>query len=240
MAADATETEFQEVRTAGEIARLLKRMHAEHALLTVRFPHEPETFSSAVIDVEAQRASYRLDELCPGEGHARVGPGTRLRVEARLDGVETRFVAEVREVGLDRGIYFYDSSFPELIHYRQRRLHHREPWRVGEDGVIRLLADDALLPARLLDISAGGLGGVVLPPHRLDPDTEYTCELCLGDGSGNMATIVIRHVRHLPLPSVGTAGRERFGAMFKNLSPADRRLIERLVATLERERLKRS
>lgn len=221
-----------------EIARILRRLQAKRAPLGVRVRSSGDEFRSMLLEVDPHEHRCRLDELHPAAGHAQVRRGTRLLVDARAEGAHTAFGLRVLDIGTERGIHYYTTRLPTRLRYVQRRQHHRVAMQADCEGGVYLLAEHGKVRVQVTDISAGGAGGVVLTPGRLAPGRRYACELYLGDKSPRPATIEVRHV-YEGVPGAAYPYRhERFGALLHDVRPADLREIERLVAALERKRLK--
>lgn len=155
--------------------------------------------------------------------------GSKLRIEGRLQGVETRFVVTVQEIGISKGIYYYRAAFPDTLVHHQRRQFHRVPVKLTLQNSVSFAGDASrALKARLTDLSAGGLGGMVIDRGVLTEGGEYICTLELTGGEPITARVEIRFAR------TNHRGQQRFGAMFLDLSPQDQRRVERMVMELER------
>jgi len=236
MLSEPHENDDDRVTGTAQIAGLLRRLQEEHALLTASFPDSTEIFNTTIVGVDLPHGHLLLDELNTARGHEQVRPGTRLRLETRLHGVDTRFLVEVLEVGSDsEGVPFYRAAFPESMIHRQRRRHHRVPIKLTLDAGVAL-SDDSHPPirGRLSDLSVGGLGGVVTSGDPLVVGARYTCTLQLPRQPAMQLQVEIRFAQ-------AETGRrqQKFGAMILGISPQDQRRLERTVMDLERE-LRRS
>src|SRR5258706_5691319 len=103
------------------IVSLLRRMQGEVSLLSVTIPGYGESYASAIWRILPERHYMLLDEMQPSEGHARFLREGRMRVRARLKGIDIRFSGELTEIGSEKGIAFYHIPIPEIIYYGQRR-----------------------------------------------------------------------------------------------------------------------
>lgn len=211
-----------------QIAGLLKRLHEEHSLLSCSFPNDPQIFNSALLGVDTDAGSFTLDELNPQAGHKRLKPGSQLRVEGSLQGVDTRFLVQVEEILLADGIHYYRCPLPDYVLYLQRREFHRVPVRLTLQAALSFGAAGRT-KARLLDLSAGGVGGVVIGGEPLVQGSVVPCTIQLPGQRPLKVTVEVRFV------GLDERGQQRFGAMFKDISPQDRRRIARTVMDLERE-----
>lgn len=233
MASDRNVEPDQQLTAPAQVAGILKRLQDERATLIASFLDSTEIFNSAVLSVEPARSRFSLDELNLLHGHARVQKGTQLRIESRLQGVDTRFIAEVSEIELENGIHLYRCPLPSFIVYRQRRQFHRVPIRFTLQAGISFSGDQPrLIKGRLTDLSAGGVGGFVTE-GRIEEGSQLICTIQLPGQPEISAPVEVRFARE------SGSGQQRFGAMFVDISPADERRIQRVVMELERE-LRRS
>lgn len=222
------------VDNPAQISTLLNRLHEEHCLLDVRLEGVGGSFKSAVLSVDARKKLLTLDELNPRSGHDRVRPGCEMEIAGLLQGVDTRFTVTTKSMDIEDGVYYYTAPFPKELHYHQRREFHRVPVQMTLQGSMSLVTDSNPCKARLLDVSVGGMGGVVIDGPSLQRGGVYTCVLHLPNRRPLQVSAEIRYVA-APLT---TGGRERFGAAFRNLSGSEHREIERIVAQLQREQLR--
>jgi c-di-GMP-binding flagellar brake protein YcgR len=228
MASDQSVEPDQQVAAPAQVAGLLRRLQDERAILIVSFLKSSEIFNSAVLSVEAEHGRFSLDELNLLHGHARVQKGTQLRIEGRLQGVDTRFIAEVDEIELEDGIHLYRCPLPPFIIYRQRRQFHRVPIRLTLQAGISFGGDQPqVIKGRLTDLSAGGVGGIIVE-GKVDEGAKLICTIQLPGQPEISTPVEVRFARRS-----GT-GPQRFGAMFLELSTADNRRIQRVVMELER------
>lgn len=224
------------VRNSGQINSILRRLHTGRSPLTVRLPGRVGEFRSAVILVDGRRQCLQLDELSPERGHRFVEEGTLLRVVSNTDGVETRFTAKVARIDIENDIYFYETPIPTEILYHQRRQYVRVPVPMTSQESVTLHREDETLTVRLTDLSIGGFGGYLLSdakaPLRGDM---WEFVLRLRDHAPLGGNVEIRHasedrVRH----------RQNFGAQFMGMKPPERRRLERIIVSLQRQLLRRT
>lgn len=215
------------ITNRSQISSILRRLRQENPLLSVHFPGDNKLYNSSLLTVDAVAGALSLDELNPAAGHERVAPGTKLRVQGLLNGVDVRFTATVTTVDQDQGIYFYLVKLPEELLYRQRRDHLRVPLATSRDTVIELQSSGQVVKARISDISVAGFGAVILEGEGLASGQRFDCSFELGSKTIN-ANVEIRFV-------VEDGHRRRLGARFHNLSPSSQRHLERTVMQLQRE-----
>lgn len=219
------------------IGLLLERVMQQHGLLSV-FPGEAgEAFTSVILAVEKGQRYMVLDELSPTSGQDLVRVDPRLRIEARLDGVELSFSGRIAATG-DQKPEYYKVPFPAAIEHRQKRNFHRASIPLSVCVPLALQTENGdTLRGELRDISVGGfsarlhagstdavLKGTVMP----------RCLVTLPTAIRVSATVEICH-----LVDGGDSQAVRVGARFYNLSRSDERHIEKFIAALERDLAKK-
>lgn len=222
----------KDITNIGQRTALLKRMIRERDLLAVRIPGRQGSYTSAVLELDGDKKRLLLDELTPQEGHDQADVGLGLLVSTRHQGVDTRFFTKIREIGYEGSAYYYVVDLPERIVYHQRRQHHRVPIRMTLEHAVALGSG---IQARLSDLSAGGLGGVIVGGgDKLHRGEEYQCRIEL---PGKPPLELTVELRFLGKPA-GAKGQQRFGGQFKHVRPGQQRQIDRLVVELQREILR--
>jgi c-di-GMP-binding flagellar brake protein YcgR len=172
--------------------------------------------------------------LNPQEGHKKLVEVRRLSAFGDHEGVDIRFDASVLDFDSQANIYFYRLQFPKTVKYFQRRSSYRVRVLRTSAIPVRLVAKSgAVAKGELYNISAGGLAVKFL--NRLPAGFErgeivQDCELAFPDGGKIVCTVEIRHVmtgRNDDQPIVGLR--------FTTLNTTQQRLINRFIATIERE-----
>jgi c-di-GMP-binding flagellar brake protein YcgR len=216
------------------IALLLRRLLDQRCLLTVTVGNDPETYTSAVLEVVRDEGYLVLDELSPQGGHERVLDTRRLNVRARLDGIDIRFAARVTQIGDQDGLPFYKLPLPTRIDYPQRRQSYRVPVPMNRGlPVTVLLPEGRELSGELRDISPDGLCARIKlgsPDPRGDRGAVAICRLKV-DATRELVTDI--EVCHVDAPLRGRV--PRLGARFVMLRPDQARRIEQFCAELARE-----
>ncbi len=222
------------VRNAGQINSILRRLLKGRYPLTVRLPGRVGEYRSLVISLNTAAGRLQLDELYPERGHGFVRPGLLLRVISTAGGVETRFTAEIERTAIDNGIYYYVAPIPSEVLYHQRRQFVRVPLPMAMQEKVELWAeDDAPIPVRLTDLSAGGIGGHTLRGAPLNRGALHRFGMRLRGHPPFRGELEIRF-----LQQDRTDRRLHFGAQFVGLKPAERRTLERVVLALQRKLLR--
>ncbi|MEJ2687887.1 MAG: flagellar brake protein [Gammaproteobacteria bacterium] len=230
------QSQSERITDPGQIVTLLRRASEARDLLTIVLPDSPKPYNSAILKVDPEEGSLLLDELNPADGHRRLVEARQLRASCRIRGIELSFQATVSEVGGDAGIAFYRVALPPVLHYHQRRAHYRV--QVGRGLAIPVyltIESEGTLEGQLSDLSAGGLS------MRLETSLPLTrgqrieqCTIPLPKGEQFRAPLEIRFARPEENPKW-----LRAGARFLNLSRAQQSRIQRFVAQLERELIRK-
>jgi c-di-GMP-binding flagellar brake protein YcgR len=222
------------------IGGLLARLKNERALLSVSVSASSELYNSAVLEVHPDRGYFVIDEMSPAEGNRHLQKVSRLRLRARLKGVEVSFEALLESTGKQDGVIYYRLVFPAFVYYHQQRAHYRA--RVGHAKSIPVQivrANGKEVTGELNDISIGGIG--VRFPSGLPADIArgeeiQRCRIRLSSGEEIACRIEVRFI------SVGVSGgaNRMMGARFLELSPIQQATIARFVASLDREFARKS
>lgn len=225
----------ERITDPARIVALLRGLKDGHALLSVAVDGESALYTSAVLDVDPARGYLLLDELSPRRGHERLIETRRLRVRARLHGIEVRFPGDVREVGGTAGIAYYQIAVPDTLYYRQRRTHFRV--EIGAALVIPVHLErtpDEAFDGALHDLSVGGVGAYLPETALKRGDTVPTCVVQIPNAPPVRSALEVCFVRF------DEARRKvRIGGRFLGLTPAQHKALARFVAELERKLLQR-
>lgn len=220
------------------VLAVLTRLVRGHILVSVTSAAHRGTFPSMLLGVDAAASTLTLDELAPASAHALVNPGLRLTVSTRLDGLPVSFRARVLGVEHEDGAAFYRLSLPGTIRRRQRRTHFRVPAGAGHPVKVHIGdAGTGLVHGVVRDISEGGISarmegdGVLRSAGRGEA---LPCTLFLSDEERVHARLVICH-----LSEPDARGNTVVGGRFLDVTPADARVIRRLVARLERDMVRK-
>lgn len=220
--------------SATQICDVLRRLQAQHCLLTVQVGDLAEFFTSVILEVVREGEYLVLDALTPSEGNARLRAVQQIKVRGILDGIEVRFASRVTQINTQNGLPYYKVLFPTLIDYPQRRQVHRVPIPLNRGFPASLLmADERILSGELRDISPEGLG-IRVRTGTIDLEADHhtlaICQLLLQPSTEFVADILLCHID----PPV--RGRvPRLGARFIGLSAKQIRRIEQLCAELARK-----
>lgn len=233
------EGRIDKITDPARIAGLLARMLNERALLSVSIAEVSGAYNSAVLAVHPERGFFVIDELSPQSGNRHLAKVNRLRIQARLKGVEISLETLVESTGIQDGAAFYNLTLPGSLSYRQQRAHYRAKVGVAKAIAVKLTRDNGdVLEGELNDLSLGGLGvrfrGKL--PENLELGEEIPrCTIHLPTGDDISCRVEVRFM------SVGITGNTRMlGARFLELTPIQQAVLARFVALLDREMARKS
>ncbi len=217
------------VKDPRRIARVLTQVVEARTLLNVR-DASGASHVSTLLEVDLDGGSVTIDE--PGTGSIAIG--SPLQVSARVEGVLVRFSSRVIAHGADAGGGLYRLAFPARVERHQRRAHHRAPVTSALPVSVTFAHEDGTTTlAEVRDLSAGGLCAR-LPADAGWPgaDGPVPCTVRLGEDAEIQCALEVR--RHQEMGSV-----DLIGGRFVGLEPRDLLTLERFVAGLEREALRK-
>jgi flagellar brake protein len=231
----------ESITNGAMILSLLKRMQENGSQLSVTIPGYEDSYASAILRIHSEQRYMLLDEMQPSEGHARFLREGKMRIRARLKGVDVRFTGELREAGTEKGIAFYNIPFPDIIYYGQRRNHYRA--YVGSAGMlipVSLLNENnkEIAKGPLLDISAGGLSTLLKSDSAVEFQPEEIVPHCTISLPTDQKIEICLEVRGLRSTSQKT--HYRLGARFVNLDGPQQKVIEQFVAYIDRRSRKQT
>lgn len=220
-----------------QIIALLRRLHEDRILLSVRIPGVERYFNSMLLNLNTERKYLLLDEINNDWGHRKALEAGSLRVFAQCDGVEMTFNVPIRSARNKQGVSFYQADLPEYINYLQRRADYRVHVETDMEITVFLpVEEERVLDGHLCDVSLGGLGAVV--PSREDIYKGLvipTCKIQLPqDPEPLQADLEIRFI----LPDTNNQ-MLRVGGRFSKLALEDKSRLRRFVMQLEREMIRR-
>lgn len=223
---------------ADEIASLLKKIYSHHSLLTVSLDSSEACYGSTIIEINNDEHYIVVDELYPTDGHNLIKVDTKISVSAHHAGAFVNFSGTIEAIGSNEDAAYYKIGIPKEVEFHQRRNTYRVATSISDPIVVNLLnEEDVLISAELRDIS---LGGVCLRmkdlPHIQIRDGEHipTCLIKISDDRKILSSINICHVERIK-----ETGSLRIGAEFASISNFDQRELEHLIATLDREIIKK-
>lgn len=214
---------------------LLARLIAARCPVFVFVEGDDARYATMLLELDAQTNALIADELTPRHGNAGVHRGAKLRVAARLDGVDMRFSTRVRAIDRESEVAAYMLDVPrELDHREQRAVHRTRAFAVAAK-----LCDPEGPPVegRVLDLSISGIRIAVKTPHRVREETRWQCTVALPDGEFE-SRIAITRVHGAERPRIGANAEDVLGAKFDSLGEGAARRLARYIADTQRALLR--
>ena len=215
---------------------LLQEIEEESPLCTISFKDKSEEFSSSILDIQLENKKIIIDELLPKHGNDYISPESTLKLSTIHNGIRLAFQLNNIKQGSSRGIAFYKADIPNRIYYPQRRSSPRiqlTSLNIPFSGTSQ--GTQLYIRGYIFDISRGGIG-VVLQNNKARiqrGDLIKNCQIIL-DESAVTFDLTARFIKN-------SSGSEKIqiGGYFDNLSSKHQKKLERFVATLEREEIRK-
>ena len=223
------------LRDPDVIRVLLARLIAARCPVFAFVEGDDERYGTMLLELDADANALIADELNPRRGNANVRRGAKLRVAARLEGVEMRFATSVRAIDADADVSAYMLEIPaELDHREQRAVHRTRAFAIAAE-----LRDPEGPPVegRVLDVSIAGIRIAVKKPHRVREETRWDCTVALPDGEFE-SRIAIMRVLGEQRPRFGRDAEDVLGAKFDSLAEGAARRLGRYIADTQRALLR--
>jgi c-di-GMP-binding flagellar brake protein YcgR len=225
------------ISESSKVIALLRRIKKQRTLLTVSAPGIQEMYSSAILEIDANRGHFVIDELTPSVGQRRLAALHQIAISARLAGVETRFDAVLIRIETINDIASNYMALPQFIDYKQKRRHYRVQVPHGLNLSVAISFDDRhmILEGKIQDISFGGIAAAFRTERGFQKGTVVdSCNIALPDGTVISSPLNIRSVRR-------NKNRKELilGGDFLELRSKHKRALEHFVRHLERESIKK-
>ena len=215
------------------MAGILRRIHTERALISVRIGKEQPLYNSIILDISPTDAQFYLDELNPRTGHERLRNSSELHIDVRLKGVRAMFSSKIDAIEESNSIAMYKLSLPDKMIYRQRRRHYRARIAQEQHMFISLpLPLKNLIQGELVDISASGVCSRIKykDSTRLEEEQAiHAATINLPGRNHITCDLEVRSIRHFPEQGYSLVGSE-----FIDIAPTTQTHVERVVAMLDR------
>jgi c-di-GMP-binding flagellar brake protein YcgR len=214
---------------------LLARLIAARCPVFVFVEGDDARYGTMLLEHDAQAGALIADELTPRHGNAGMRRGTRLRVAARLEGVEMRFSTRVLAIDAESDVAAYMLEVPDALDHREQRAVHR----TRAFAIAAELRDPEGPPVdgRVLDVSIAGIRIAVRKPHRVREETRWDCTVVLPDGELE-SRIAIMRVHGAERSRFGASAEDLLGAKFDSLGEGAARRLGRYIADTQRALLR--
>lgn len=191
------------------------------------------------LDQESGRARLIIDELMPRQANELTKPGETLSVKCNHRGVEFKFKTKVLEIEKELESILYLTSVPGEIIQSQPR----NAYRVAVKKFTRIPVSFAchgrgVLKGTLSDLSNTGVGITIpkaIKPGLHDNELIDSCYINLDNGTSIEFSMQIKHVVYSNLDR-----STYIGGRFTSFKRNNEKLMEKLVAQLQREERRRS
>ena len=217
----------ESIREPRAVEKLLNRLIKERRQLAIWCPAKNISHASLLVGLKPSQGIYV--DAPPKSVNDAYRQGDRLVVRSMLDGTELRFQSVFQLHSQYEQHPALLCAWPEEIDHHERRRAFRVRAKGGDTAVELVGDDDLRLPARLLDLSLGGLGALISQTAHLLPDEVLDCVLELR-GQRLQTKVSVQSFQAVD----GTAFW-RVGARFLELNPEQERLLGRLVIELQQQ-----
>ncbi|MGB5605758.1 MAG: flagellar regulator YcgR PilZN domain-containing protein [Gammaproteobacteria bacterium] len=223
---------IERITDTGRITWLLTQLMEKRELLTLCIGGSQDKFTSAIINVDAGKGLARLDELMPRMGNKLMVKKCGIQASARLDGINMDFNMSLVDTGKQDGLIYFAVHMPKAVNYQQRRDTHRVRLPLLPDFQVILVSNDQVTEEGVLrDISHGGAQIILKSGSRVTPvKMLYECAVELPSGEQIYCSADVRYAM-----SFGNRNDMRVGIRFLDLTPLQQRIIDRCVASVELE-----
>jgi len=219
-----------------KIDNLLQAIEKDSPLCTIIFKDKTEEFSSSILDFQIASKQIVIDELIPKHGNEYISEANNVKISTTHNGIRLAFQLENIKTGSSRGIAFYKADRPNRIYYPQRRSSPRiqlTSLNVTFSGTSERTKSS--IGGNLYDLSRTGVG-IIVQNNRARiqrGDLIKNCRIKL-ESSTLTFDLAARFIKTSP----GTE-KTQIGGYFDNISSKHQKTLERFVATLEREEIRK-
>jgi len=219
------------------IAALLDELRHRGSLVTLYYDNAAGFTVGNVVDVDAERETVALD--CAGDGDVQrsIELARDIVVVAFLDSTKIQFTLAGAEPAGHQGRAVFRLPLPRRVLRIQRRGAPRRNLSGGRPAICRIPVpgiEDQYEPARVLDISLGGVAVLATPRlfHLARDQVVGPCHLDLPELGQIGVSLRVRYMEAWPSE---VAGR-RCGCEFVELGDGARRSLQRYLERLEATR----
>ncbi|MFT5691764.1 MAG: c-di-GMP-binding flagellar brake protein YcgR [Oceanicoccus sp.] len=219
-----------------EILVRLHELSSKHTFVDVRFIDRDDiSYQSLIIDVDANNRFLRIDELYPLSRDIKIVVGEKIEITSRGKGVPVKFTSTISALELFDGSPAYRVVLPTTIKSNQRRSFFRIDVTRDMDVRLHIPFDEGGLGlCTILNISSSGIG------FRFDKNiTEQIRSTGMMKEAkltfpGNITMYCDLEVRSYDYKKA-PARYTQVGAKIHNLSPSERKQMDKMLLKLQRE-----
>ncbi|MFQ6111336.1 MAG: flagellar brake protein [Nitrospinota bacterium] len=239
-----TEKEIREVITNASVIRAVLELAVTGGRRArVSIDEEEGDFSSIFVALKGrgEETTLLMDELMPKQGMSLLRPSSTLKLVFEIEGV--RYTAHFPYRGGEgKAARLLKLALPRTMERLQRRMDYRAKLPAGSpnDAQLLLSPDGTEVPARIEDLSAGGVGiSLKEPPEELkEGSLVHRLSFSLPSGERVSVGATVRYIAVRDVPGEGP--RTFVGLKLRELPISVQDKIHGAVLSIQREILKRT
>jgi c-di-GMP-binding flagellar brake protein YcgR len=212
-----------------KILKLLNGVEQQTPLCTISFNSIKEVFTTTILEIQSTKSIIIFDQLSPSQGNDLIKKKHSLKISAQFNHISFAFKLTRITTDTANGIIYYKATLPQKIYYPQKREAFRfstRPYAIRFQG---LSSQSLTIAGNLADISAVGVGIVILD-HRIylqHGEKLSNCSINLPENDSINFDLAIRFVK-----SIRCDTKLQFGGYFENLSPQDENKLKLFIGKL--------
>lgn len=224
------------IRSRERLFALLARLRDHHTLILLHNrPESPEPSLSMLLSIDLDSDFLILDSPVDVD-RLELEPGNEIHVTANLQGIDIRFQCQFEAFVDYEGDIALRVAWPQALKYLERRSDYRVRISAEHAG-LELTRDEGeeerqAIDGQIIDLSLGGFGALVEDSPILEKGEVLDCTLEFREQELTVKAEIRRK------SSRSTRGECHIGARFARLDPRQKRLLERIVAQLERRAIR--
>lgn len=230
------EQQYETVESPDRIFSLLKPVIGKDASIKINPENTDDVFHTMLQDVDYDKKRLILKKINHTFGHVTVLDAQSITIYTQHNGAEVSFTASLSQQS-KQDDEFYEIEFPKSVKYCQRRKSHR--LHISFSMQLKASFPDNQrkeIEGHLRDISADGMR-IQLSNVRSDEfqvnQLINNCVITLPNHEKITCTFEIRHIKK----HVRNRGCT-IGGLFYEMSAAQKREIQKFIASLERRALR--
>jgi c-di-GMP-binding flagellar brake protein YcgR len=219
-----------------DIYSALYALQRSRSIITLRFGHDANAFSSLLIHTDLQKQQFVIDEVRPEDGNPRLKRGEPFTLIAFYDGVQVMIkdcrITSSQVPDFDQA---YAINFPKSLYHKQRRQVFRAAVARSSSSSIELHSENRMdkFYGRVVDISPLGIGcefegyiepklerGELFDQGRLNINNEFALD----------AALIVKHPAYNKITDTTQCGFE-----FSALDPVNQKALDRFILHLQRQ-----
>ena len=205
------------------IISLLQRACSSHATISLQRPHEGFVYNSVILSLDHDARYFTIDAPVGDQLPLQVKIGDWLKFRIKLQGLVLSFEAIIKDaLDQDSSAPVYQIRLPFQVNYQQRRGAFRAS--IGFHG-------------RMVDLSLRGVSIEIETTLPRDLKHQTTLNECQLQSAGDNICITAAAIRTIQI-SEQSLDVYRLGIEFIDLTPAERRHLQRWVMKFDRENRK--